>query len=67
MQYAYLTSVHVDFVKIIHCMLFYMYATLFQVKELISGPSEMCYSSLMYDGGKGIRSLLLSIIGLKVL
>ncbi|CAG2189013.1 HELQ [Mytilus edulis] len=37
-----------------------------KVQEMISGPNEMCYSSVMYDEGKGIRSLIRSVIGLQV-
>lgn len=37
-----------------------------KVNELLSGPIESCHSSLMYDGGKGIRNLLLSAIGLQI-
>ncbi|CAH1789930.1 unnamed protein product [Owenia fusiformis] len=34
--------------------------------DLISGPYDSCMSSLMYDSAKGVRSLLLTTIGLKL-
>lgn len=37
-----------------------------KVCNLISSPIENCHSSLMYDNGKGIRFLILSIIGLQI-
>ena len=37
-----------------------------QVLDLLSGPVESCHSSLNYDEGKGIRSLILSAVGLQV-
>ncbi|XP_078487800.1 helicase POLQ-like [Ciona intestinalis] len=37
-----------------------------KVVDLIGGPVETCISSLMYDSGKGFRTLLLNLIGLKV-
>uniref|UniRef100_S4RI36 Helicase, POLQ like n=1 Tax=Petromyzon marinus TaxID=7757 RepID=S4RI36_PETMA len=33
---------------------------------LVGGPFEVCQSSLTYEDGKGVQSLLLSLIGLKV-
>ncbi|XP_029455368.1 helicase POLQ-like isoform X3 [Rhinatrema bivittatum] len=36
------------------------------VKDLISRPLENCYSNLMHDYCKGIQSLFLSLIGLKI-
>lgn len=35
-------------------------------KKLVSAPMEVCYSNLMYDGGKGVLSLILSLIGLTI-
>ncbi|XP_040273935.1 helicase POLQ-like [Bufo bufo] len=35
-------------------------------RELVSKPPENCYSNLMHDCGKGLQSLLLSLIGLKI-
>ncbi|KAK3095782.1 hypothetical protein FSP39_019010 [Pinctada imbricata] len=34
--------------------------------DILSGPIESCHSSLNYDEGKGIRSLVLSAIGLQI-
>ncbi|XP_062902817.1 helicase POLQ-like isoform X1 [Mobula hypostoma] len=36
------------------------------VTDLISRPVECCYSNLIQDGEKGIKDLLLSLIGLKI-
>ncbi|CAL1540604.1 unnamed protein product, partial [Lymnaea stagnalis] len=33
-----------------------------KVKDLLGGPHDYCHSSLGYDGGKGVRCLLLSVI-----
>lgn len=38
----------------------------FQAKSLVCAPMENCYSNLMHDDGKGILSLILSLIGLNV-
>ncbi|XP_026152749.1 helicase POLQ-like isoform X2 [Mastacembelus armatus] len=35
-------------------------------KTLMCAPMENCYSNLMHDGGKGILSLILSLIGLNI-
>ncbi|XP_078128012.1 helicase POLQ-like [Sander vitreus] len=35
-------------------------------KTLVSAPMENCYSNLMHDEGKGLLSLILSLIGLNV-
>lgn len=37
-----------------------------QAKKLLSAPMEKCYSNLLHDGGRGLLSLVLSLIGLKV-
>uniref|UniRef100_A0A8C1FF28 Helicase POLQ-like n=2 Tax=Cyprinus carpio TaxID=7962 RepID=A0A8C1FF28_CYPCA len=34
-------------------------------KKLLSAPMEKCYSNLLHDGGRGLLSLVLSLIGLK--
>ncbi|KAM3831978.1 helicase POLQ-like isoform 1-T1 [Vipera latastei] len=36
------------------------------VQNLITSPLESCYSTLLLESNKGIRSLLLSVVGLKV-
>ncbi|XP_052444930.1 helicase POLQ-like [Carassius gibelio] len=35
-------------------------------KKLLSTPMEKCYSNLLHDGGRGLLSLVLSLIGLKI-
>ncbi|KAM3874209.1 helicase POLQ-like [Diretmus argenteus] len=35
-------------------------------KKLVSAPMENCYSNLMHDNGKGVLSLILSLIGLNI-
>ncbi|XP_028456719.1 helicase POLQ-like isoform X3 [Perca flavescens] len=35
-------------------------------KTLVSAPMENCYSNLMHDEGKGLLSLILSLIGLNI-
>ncbi|XP_056587206.1 helicase POLQ-like isoform X2 [Triplophysa dalaica] len=35
-------------------------------KNLVSAPMEKCYSNLLHDGGRGLLSLILSLIGLKI-
>ncbi|KAH3855655.1 hypothetical protein DPMN_098225 [Dreissena polymorpha] len=37
-----------------------------KVMELLSAPLESCHSSLVYEQGRGLRAMLLSVIGLKV-
>lgn len=37
-----------------------------QVRSLLCSPMENCYSNLLHDGGKGLLSLILSLVGLKV-
>ncbi|XP_069092439.1 helicase POLQ-like isoform X2 [Pleurodeles waltl] len=36
------------------------------VQELVSSPLENCYSNLLNDSSKGVQSLCLSLIGLKI-
>ncbi|XP_070614174.1 helicase POLQ-like isoform X2 [Erythrolamprus reginae] len=36
------------------------------VQNLITSPLESCYSTLLLESSKGIRSLLLSVVGLKI-
>ncbi|XP_070706677.1 helicase POLQ-like isoform X2 [Pempheris klunzingeri] len=35
-------------------------------RSLVCAPMESCYSHLMHDGGKGLLSLILSLIGLNI-
>ncbi|GFR71635.1 helicase POLQ-like protein, partial [Elysia marginata] len=37
-----------------------------KVKEMLSGPQDVCHSSLGFEDGKGVKALLLSAIGLKM-
>ena len=37
-----------------------------QMLDLISGPCDVCKSSLLYEDNKGMRALLLTTIGLQV-
>ena len=37
-----------------------------QLNELVGGPFDQCHSSLLYDNNKGVRTLVLTAVGLKV-
>ncbi|XP_033756723.1 helicase POLQ-like isoform X2 [Pecten maximus] len=37
-----------------------------KVGQLLTAPLEVCHSSLMHDDGKGIRGLILSVVGLQM-
>ena len=40
---------------------------LLQILDLLGNGSEECHSSLLHEGSKGLSSVILSSIGLKVL
>lgn len=50
---------------IIHIYLNYLGLCL-QARSLVCAPMENCYSNLMHEDGKGLLSLILSLIGLNV-
>lgn len=37
-----------------------------KIRHLFSGPLESCHSGLLFDNGKGLRAMLLTLIGLKL-
>ena len=43
-----------------------MLVHLLQIGHLFSGPLESCHSSLLLENGKGLRALLLTLVGLQV-
>ena len=43
-----------------------MFLYFLQISHLFSGPLESCRSSLLHENGKGLRVLLLTLVGLKV-
>ena len=43
-----------------------MFLYLLQISHLFSGPLESCRSNLLHENGKGLRVLLLTLVGLKV-
>ena len=38
----------------------------FQIAPIVKGPSGSCQSSLLFNDGKGLKSMVLSLLGLKV-
>ena len=43
-----------------------MFLYLLQISHLFSGPLESSRSNLLHENGKGLRVLLLTLVGLKV-
>ncbi len=50
----------------LYCIVLYGWICLLQAKILLCAPMEKCCSNLLHDGGRGLLSLVLSLIGLKV-